>query len=106
MDPVAGRTDVVPQPCVAIGAVCAHGEGVALIGATPDASPAVWVWRPGAGAAPVRRPTATAGAGFGPDDIARGEPFSLRGRSGRPVYGTLYRPTLGGSFARARVRQR
>ncbi len=48
-----GRTEAAPQPCVAIGAVCAHGEGVALIGATPEAPPAVWVWRPGGGAAPA-----------------------------------------------------
>ena len=96
VDPATGRTEEVSQPCVAIGAVCAHGEGVALIGATPDAPPAVWVWRPGAGAAPLE-PRATAVAGFGPGNVARGEPFSLRGRSGRRVFGSLYRPTLAGA---------
>jgi dipeptidyl aminopeptidase/acylaminoacyl peptidase len=96
VDPATGRTEEVSQPCVAIGAVCAHGEGVALVGATPDAPPAVWVWRPGAGAAPLE-PRATAVAGFALGNVARGEPFSLRGRSGRRVFGTLYRPTLAGA---------
>jgi len=31
--------------------------------------------------------------------VATGEPFTLTGRSGRPVYGTLYRPALGGTRA-------
>ncbi len=42
--------------------------------------------------APCARSAETA---LGPADVATGEPFSLTGRSGRPVYGTLYRPALG-----------
>ncbi len=40
--------DPVPldQPCVSIAALCAHGEGLALIGSTPDAPVNVWVWMP------------------------------------------------------------
>jgi dipeptidyl aminopeptidase/acylaminoacyl peptidase len=82
------------QPCVSIAAVCAHGEGLALIGTTPDTPPTVWEWTSSAGARPRRAPVPTA---LAPEDVARGEPFSLTGRSGRPVHGTLYRPTLGGS---------
>ena len=51
-----GRTGArSTQPCVSIAALCAHGDGVALIGATPEAPPNVWVWRPGrAGRAGLR----------------------------------------------------
>jgi dipeptidyl aminopeptidase/acylaminoacyl peptidase len=38
---------------------------------------------------------AGAGRALEPADVARAEPFSLTGRSGRPVYGSLYRPRLG-----------
>ncbi len=100
VDPATGLTEEATQPCVAIGAVCAHEEGVAFIGATPDATAAVWVWRPGGGASPLR-PRANAVAGLRQGDVSRGEPFSLRGRSGRPVFGTLYRPTLAGAGSAA-----
>ena len=42
-------SDGVPldQPCVSISAVCTHGDGLALIGSTPDAPPNVWLWTPG-----------------------------------------------------------
>ena len=30
-------------------------------------------------------------------DVAVGEPFTLTGRTGRPVHGTLFRPTLRGT---------
>jgi dipeptidyl aminopeptidase/acylaminoacyl peptidase len=96
LDPATGGLEVADQPCVSIVAVCGHGEGVALIGATPDAPPAVWVWRPGSAANPLRRPEAGSAPVLGPADVARGEPFSLTGRSGRPVFGTLYRPTPAG----------
>jgi dipeptidyl aminopeptidase/acylaminoacyl peptidase len=82
------------QPCVSISALCAHGDGVALIGATPDAPANVWVWTPGAPARPLRPPT---GSDLGAGDVAVGEPFSLTGRSGRTVHGTLYRPALTGT---------
>ena len=86
--------DGVPldQPCVSISAICSHGDGLALIGSTPDAPANVWVWEPGATARPLRPAT---GSGLGPDDVAAGEPFSLTGRSGRTVHATLYRPALG-----------
>ncbi len=42
------------QPCVSIAALCAHGEGLALIGSTPDVPSTVWVWTPDEGALPLR----------------------------------------------------
>ncbi len=89
-----GDPVVLDQPCVSIAALCAHRDGVALIGATPDAPSTVWLWRTDAGAGPVRPPATTA---LGPGDVARGDPFTLTGRSGRPVYGTLYRPARTGT---------
>ncbi len=83
----------VDQPCVSISALCAHGDGLALIGTTPDAPPNVWLWSPGAAARPLR----PGGQSLGGGDVAAGQPFSLTGRSGRTVHGTLYRPTLGGT---------
>ena len=88
------------QPCVAVSALCAHGDGIALIGSTAAAPATVWRCTvPSAGASAgnasaVRPPTHTALAAA---DIAAGEAFALTGRSGRPVYGTLYRPALGGT---------
>ena len=79
------------QPCVSIAGLCAHGDGVALIGSTADAPSTVWVWTPDASARPLRP---RAGVGLHPGDAAVGEPFSLVGRTGRSVHGTLFRPTL------------
>jgi dipeptidyl aminopeptidase/acylaminoacyl peptidase len=90
---VASEHELV-QPCVSIAALCAHGEGLALIGSTPDAPSTVWVWTPEGGARPLRP---RAGVGLDRDDVAVGEPFSLTGRTGRVVHGTLFRPTLGGT---------
>ncbi len=81
------------QPCVSITAVCAHGEGLALIGSTPDTPPNVWVLSPGVRARPLRPP---AGVTLGGSDVAVGEPFTLTGRRGRPVHGTLFRPARRG----------
>ena len=89
------RAVVVAQPCVTITAVCRHGEGAAYIGGAPDGPDDVWVL-PAADRAPrplhLRRSPALA-----PPDVSVAEPFSLRGRSGRPVYGVLYPPTLAGT---------
>jgi dipeptidyl aminopeptidase/acylaminoacyl peptidase len=82
------------QPCVSIAALCAHRDGLALIGSTPDAPSTVWVWTPGGGARTLR---ARAGVALGRGDVAVGQPFTLTGRTGRPVHGTLFRPTLGGT---------
>jgi dipeptidyl aminopeptidase/acylaminoacyl peptidase len=82
------------QPCVSLSALCPHGEGLALIGSTPDTPVNVWVWARD-GAVETLRPPADIALGL--TDVALGEPFSLTGRSGRPVHGTLYRPTLGGT---------
>ena len=79
------------QPCVSIAALCGHGDGVALIGSTPDAPSTVWVWTPDVGARPLRPQT---GVALHTGDAATGEPFSLTGRTGRSVHGTLFRPTL------------
>ena len=95
---------VLAQPCVSISALCAHRDGVALLGSTEDAPTSVWTCAvPGADAMhaaaappaaamrpPVRGP-------LGSDDVAPGESFTLNGRRGRAVYGTLYRPVLAGT---------
>ncbi len=90
----AGRPAATPtqlsQPCVSISALCAHMDGLAVIGSTPDAPPNVWVWTPGGVAQPLRPPADTV---LGSGDVAVGEPFRLTGRAGRAVHGTLYRPT-------------
>ena len=83
----------LPQPCVSISTVCAHGDAVALIGSTPDAPNNVWLLAPDQPARPLR-PPAAGGTALDPGDVAVAEPFSLDGRSGRAVFGTLYRPTL------------
>ena len=89
--PGASSSELIDQPCVSIAALCAHGDGVALIGSTAAAPSNVWVWSSTGGAQPVRPQ---------PDlplrdaDVAVGEPFTLTGRTGRRVHGRLYRPTL------------
>jgi dipeptidyl aminopeptidase/acylaminoacyl peptidase len=88
------RADTTPlpltQPCVSIAALCAHGDGVALIGSAPDVPSTVWIWHPGEGARSLRP---AAGVALGTGDVSVGEPFTLTGRTGRPVHGTLFRPT-------------
>jgi dipeptidyl aminopeptidase/acylaminoacyl peptidase len=84
---------VLAQPCVSIAALCAHREGVAMIGSSADAPTTIWVWEPDAGARPARP---SVGGAPARSDVAGGEPFSLTGRAGRPVYGTLYRPHRSG----------
>jgi dipeptidyl aminopeptidase/acylaminoacyl peptidase len=83
--------DVIAQPCVSIAALCVHGDGVALIGSTPDAPTNVWVIGPN-GPPRAVRPAPGYAAALAPDDLARGEPFTVTGRTGRAVHGTLYRP--------------
>ena len=83
----------LPQPCVSISALCAHADGLAFIGSTPDAPANVWIWAPDGVILPLRPPPDVV---LGRGDVALGEPFTLTGRSGRPVYGTLYRPTQRG----------
>ena len=84
----------LPQPCVSISALCAHADGLALIGSTPDAPANVWVWTPDGAIHPLRPPPEVV---LGRGDVALGEPFTLTGRSGRAVHGTLYRPTRHGT---------
>jgi dipeptidyl aminopeptidase/acylaminoacyl peptidase len=91
---VTASPQVIPQPCVSIAALCVHGDGLALIGSTPEAPSTVWVWSPKAAARPLRP---QAGVALAPGDVAVGQPFHLTGRSGRPVHGTLFRPTLRGT---------
>ena len=90
----AGAPPPLDQPCVSISALCTHRDGLALIGSTPDTPANVWVWTPGHAARPLRP---AAGHALGPGDVSPGEPFTLTGRSGRPVHGTLYRPTSAGT---------
>lgn len=92
----------ITQPCVSIAALCAHGDGIAFIGATPDAPPNVWVLPrvPVTGndpptAARALRPSPP--TGLDPSEVARSEPFACTGRSGRPIFGSLYRPTWRGA---------
>ena len=84
--------EVIAQPCVSIAALCAHAGGFALIGSTPDAPSNVWLVEPDGAPRPVR-PAPKFSAALRPEDLAHGEPFSLTGRSGRTVHGTLYRPS-------------
>jgi dipeptidyl aminopeptidase/acylaminoacyl peptidase len=99
----------VAQPCVAISSLCAHGDGVAYIGAPPDAPATVWTLGPLTAAtptptrtpAPTTTPTPAAlrpqpAPALGPGDVSVGEPFTFTGRSGRRVHGLFYRPTLRG----------
>jgi dipeptidyl aminopeptidase/acylaminoacyl peptidase len=81
------------QPCVSIAGLCAHGDSgaLALIGSTPDAPTNVWLLEPDMPARPLR-PAPAFAAALPADALSRGEPFGLTGRTGRPVYGTLYRP--------------
>ncbi len=79
------------QPCVTVTALCAHGDGVAFLGSTPDTAASVWTWTPVRGAQDLR---AAPAAPMEPADIARGEPLVVLGRSGRAAHGTLYRPAL------------
>ena len=88
----AGPPTPVAQPCLSIAALCAHGKSVALIGSTPDAPSTVWLWDAEGGSRPLRPKPDVA---LGGADIAVGEPFTLTGRTGRPVHGTLFRPALG-----------
>jgi len=89
--------DVVDQPCVSIAGLCAHGEGVALIGSTLDAPTNVWVVASPGPPRPQRpprplRPTRSFATALRPEDLSSGEPFTVTGRTGRAVHGTLYRP--------------
>jgi dipeptidyl aminopeptidase/acylaminoacyl peptidase len=82
------------QPCVSIAAFCAHGQGLALIGSTPDTPTTVWLCDPDRAARSLRP---VAGAALAVGDVAVGEPFTLAGRSGRTVHGTLFRPASAGT---------
>jgi dipeptidyl aminopeptidase/acylaminoacyl peptidase len=93
--PTAQPPRLLDQPCVAISGLCAHGAGFAWIGGAPDTPVNVWVTLPDAPARPVRPPSGA--LSLGTRDVARGEPFGLTGRSGRPVRGTLYRPRRPGA---------
>lgn len=91
---------VLPQPCVAITAVCRHGDGVAYLGGPPDGPDDVWVLpRPGVGTARPLRPHRA--RPLAPANVSVGEPFELVGRSGRPVHGVVYPPTLEGTAGSA-----
>ena len=93
--PLTEPPQQLDQPCVSISGLCAHGDGFALIGSAPDAPVNVWVARPDGAARPARSPPGA--LSLRARDVARGEPFLLTGRSGRPVHGTLYRPLRPGA---------
>jgi dipeptidyl aminopeptidase/acylaminoacyl peptidase len=99
-----GRPTVepLPQPCVAISALCTHADGVAIIGATPDSPADVWlVPVPGAGRRSTSKGSArdrvatgagAAGAALAPEQVAVGESFTLAGDTGRMVHGVFFAP--------------
>jgi dipeptidyl aminopeptidase/acylaminoacyl peptidase len=93
LDPGRGTTAPreLDQPCVTVTALCAHGDGVAFLGSTPEAAASVWTWTPAQGARVLR---AAPAAPVQPADVSRGEPLVVTGRSRRAVHGTLYRPKL------------
>ncbi len=92
-DQAAAAPRELEQPCVTVVALCAHGDGVALLGSTPDAAASVWTWTPGPGArvlraAPPRRwsrPTSRA-ASLSSSTGDRAAPCTARstGRPGAP----------------------
>jgi len=100
----AGGTDVVmwveegqqanlrlPQPCESVSAVCAHRDGVALIGATRSSAPNVWLWTSTDGARALRPEPEVV---LTEADISAPHPFTATGRTGRRVHGVLYPPGL------------
>jgi acetyl esterase/lipase len=93
--PLAEPPGLLDQPCVSISGLCAHGAGFAWIGGAPDAPVNVWV-APSDGPPRAVRPPSGA-LPLSTSEVARGEPFVLTGRSGRPVHGTLYRPRRPGT---------
>lgn len=88
----SGEPLALDQPCVSIAGVCAWGNGVAVIGSTPDQPSTVWSWDADDGARAVRPPARVA---LGSDEIAVAEPFTVTGRTGRLIHGTLFRPRIG-----------
>ncbi|HEY2214240.1 MAG TPA: prolyl oligopeptidase family serine peptidase [Acidimicrobiales bacterium] len=93
---VSGSTSAedrtLEQPCIEIATVRAHRNGVAFIGTTSDAPPAVW-WMPEVGD-PAHAVGSASSPILRPDDVSVGEAFSLAGRSGRPVHGVYFPPQL------------
>ena len=104
-----GRRRRCANPCVSIAGLCAHGDGIAYIGAPPDGPANVWTLGPltgrGAGAAGVPG-CRGCGRGHSPGcgrvrpsppttlargDVSVGEAFSLVGPIGRRVHGLVYR---------------
>jgi dienelactone hydrolase len=92
---------VVEQPCVAISSLCAHGDGIAYIGAPTDGPATVWTLGPLIGPSPTPTPsplpTAVAlrpgpAPALARSDLSVGEPFTFEGRTGRRVHGLVYRP--------------
>ena len=63
-----GAPERMEQPCVSIASLCAHGDGFALIGSTPEAPSNVWVVEPGAAPRPLR-PAPAFAASLAPDDL-------------------------------------
>jgi dipeptidyl aminopeptidase/acylaminoacyl peptidase len=84
----------IAQPCVAIADVCLHGDAIAVIGATVDAPTAVWLIPLDPGGPPARIVSTRSPALLGPRDTSPPEPFTVTGRSGRPIHGVLYHPAL------------
>jgi dipeptidyl aminopeptidase/acylaminoacyl peptidase len=88
----------VTQGCVVISSVCAHGDGVAYIGAPPDGPATVWRLE---GLErldePARAWGGDTGSPLGRGSTSVGQPFSFVGRSGREIHGLFYEPTLSGT---------
>jgi dipeptidyl aminopeptidase/acylaminoacyl peptidase len=111
-DPTAGvaTPEFLATPLVAISGLCAHGDGVVALGATPDRPASFWSWAPAPAPAAAPAPAPALAPASVPavpvlpavmalqaTDIAHGFPLQFEGRTGRPVHATLYRPTLTGA---------
>jgi dipeptidyl aminopeptidase/acylaminoacyl peptidase len=86
-----GALEELAQPCVAVQALCAHRGGLAWLGQSASAAPAVW-WCP-AGGAPVA--LTDPGSVLDADDVSVAEPVAFE-RDGRLIPAAFYPPRLAG----------
>jgi dipeptidyl aminopeptidase/acylaminoacyl peptidase len=84
----------IPQPCVSVSSLCAHGDGLAWLGATPSLPTAPWVsteeWGSGEPAVIAAAPPPLA-----TNDVSVAEPLSIP-LGERDVHANFYPPRLSG----------
>ena len=93
-----GGFDRLDQPCVSIGAVCAHDAGVAWLGATPHRPAGPWWGVPDSAGGWRTGPSPVGSDGSPPlaaADVSAAEPFSVTTGRGE-VPGLYYGPGLSG----------